>query len=398
MLAEFIRDKLGEGAADLIARLALIAVILLLTWLVRQVITAVIPRAVRRVMRRWNLGWDERLIVALQPPVRFVVTIIGLWAVLLALELPTDLRTPLVRVMNSLLIAGLFWGVYRLVSPAVAMFLALNRRRARPTAAPTLLDTRLAPVIEQIGGVLVWLIGLGAIVDAWGYDVAGLIAGLGIGGLAVALAAQDTLANLFGYFVILADEPFQIGDFVIFDHVKGTVERLGLRSTRIRAPDQSLITVPNRTVMNASITNWSRLRKRRLDMTLSIDYSSSPQQVLSVVQAIREMLQGYSLVERDSVVVQFAGFREGALDIMIICFVNTPDWADFQAAKQDINLKIMALLAERGVSISAPSLTVYLQQTALAESQAGSLPTPAPRTEPLTSTARESPPPSDAVN
>ena len=398
MLAEFIRDNLGEGAANLIARLALIAVILLITWLVRQIITAVVPRAVRRVTRRWNLGWDERLIVALQPPVRFVVTIVGLWAALLALELPTDLRIPLVRVMDSLLIAGVFWGAYRLVSPAVAMFLALNRRRARPMAAPTLLDTRLAPMIEQIGGVLVWLIGLGAIIDAWGYDVAGLIAGLGIGGLAVALAAQDTLANLFGYFVILADEPFQIGDYVIFDNVKGTVERLGLRSTRIRAPDQSLITVPNRTVMNASITNWSRLRKRRLDMTLSIEYSSSPQQVLSVVQAIREMLQGHSLVERNSVVVQFAGFREGALDIMIICFVNTPDWADFQAAKQDINLKIMALLAERGVSISAPSLTVFLQQASAAEPQAGSPPIPAPRPEPLSSTVKESPTPSDAAN
>lgn len=398
MLAEFMRDKLGEGAADLIARLALIAVILLITWLVRQVITAVIPQAVRRVTRRWNLGWDERLIVALQPPVRFVVTIIGLWAVLLALELPTDLRTPLVRVMNSLLIAGLFWGAYRLVSPAVAMFLALNRRRARPAAAPTLLDTRLAPVIEQIGGVLVWLIGLGAIIDAWGYDVAGLIAGLGIGGLAVALAAQDTLANLFGYFVILADEPFQIGDFVIFDHVKGTVERLGLRSTRIRALDQSLITVPNRTVMNASITNWSRLRKRRLDMTLGLEYSSSPQQVLSVVQAIREMLQGHELVERDSVVVQFVAFNESSLDIMIICFVNTPDWADFQAVRQDINLKIMDLLAERGVSVAFPSRTVYLHPLAPNEQRERAVSLPQPYPEPITSTARESPTPSDAAN
>ncbi len=398
MLAEFIRDHLGDDAANLIARLALIAVILLLTWLLRELFTAVVPRGVRRVTRRWNLGWDERLIAALQPPVRFTVTVIGLWAAVLALELPADLRIPLARLMNSLLIAGIFWGIYRLIAPVMEMLLALNRRRGRQAVAPSLLERRLGPVMQQIGGVLVVLIGLGAIMDAWGYNVAGLVAGLGIGGLAVALAAQDTLANLFGYFVILADEPFQIGDFVVFDDVKGTVERLGLRSTRIRAPDQSLITVPNRTVMNASITNWSRLHKRRLEMTLSIGYSSTPGQVLSVVQAIRDMLRAHELVEHQSVVVQFAGFREGALDILIVCFVNTPDWADFQAARQDINLKILDILAERGVSASAPSLQVYLQPAESGERDARAVAVLPPRPEPLSSTAEDSPNPSDAAN
>lgn len=398
MLVEVIRDHLGDAAADLIARLALVALILLLTWLLRQIITAVVPQAVRRITRRWHLGWDERLIAALRPPVRFVVTVVGLWAALLALGVPAEVQTPLIRLMNSLLIAGVFWGIYRLVPPTVTMMLALSRRTTRRAAAPTLLEARLGPVIQQIGGVLVWLIGLGAIMDAWGYDVAGLIAGLGIGGLAVALAAQDTLANLFGYFVILADEPFQIGDFVVFDSVKGTVERLGLRSTRIRAPDQSLITVPNRTVMNASITNWSRLRKRRLEMTLSLEYGSTPQQVLSVVQGVREMLQAHELVERDSVVVQFAALNESSLDILILCFVNTPDWADFQAAKQDINLKIMALLAERGVSIASPFLTVFLPPTGAQARTAQAPPLPELRPEPVTSTVKESPAPSDAAN
>ncbi len=413
MLAEFIRDHLGDDAANLIARLALIAVILLLTWLLRELFTAVVPRGVRRVTRRWNLGWDERLIAALQPPVRFTVTVIGLWAAVLALELPADLRIPLARLMNSLLIAGIFWGIYRLIAPVMEMLLALNRRRGRQAVAPSLLERRLGPVMQQIGGVLVVLLeevaeqvikalivvlAIMVILEEWDYNVGGLVAGLGIGGLAVALAAQDTLANLFGYFVILADEPFQIGDFVVFDDVKGTVERLGLRSTRIRAPDQSLITVPNRTVMNASITNWSRLRKRRLEMTLSIEYSSTPGQVLSVVQAIRDMLRAHELVEHQSVVVQFAGFREGALDILIVCFVNTPDWADFQAARQDINLKIMDILAERGVSTSTPSLLVYLQPAESGERDARAVAVLPPRPEPLSSTAEDSPNPSDAAN
>lgn len=397
MLADTIKDNLGEDAANLITRLALVIVILLLTWLLRQLISAVIPRAVRRLLRRTPITWDRPLIEALQPPARFLVTVIGLWSAVLALEPSRAVRDALGPLANSLIAIGIFWGLYRLVGPAVDMFLALSRRRVRP-AAPSLLDTRLAPVIKQVGGALVVVLGAAAVIGSWGYDVAGLVAGLGIGGLAVALAAQDTLANLFGYFVILADEPFQIGDFVIFDGVKGSVETLGFRSTRIRALDQSLITVPNRTVMNASITNWSRLSKRRLDMTLGLAYGSSPQQVLSVVQAIREMLRAHELIEQDSVVVQFVAFNESSLDIMIICFINTPVWADFQAARQDINLKIMDLLAERGVSVAFPSRTVFVQPASAPDQAALAAAFPAPEPEPATSTVKESPVPDDAAN
>ncbi|MCL4238573.1 MAG: mechanosensitive ion channel family protein [Anaerolineae bacterium] len=398
MLADVIKDHLGEDAASLITRLALVIALLLLTWLLRQIITAVIPRVVRRLLRRTPITWDQPLIEALQPPARFLVTVIGLWSAVLALEPPRAVRDALSPVANSLIAIGLFWGIYRLVGPAVDMFLMLSRRTVRPAVAPSLLDARLAPVIKQIGGALIVVLGAAAVIGSWGYDVAGLVAGLGIGGLAVALAAQDTLANLFGYFVVLADEPFQIGDYVIFEGVKGSVEALGFRSTRIRAPDQSLITVPNSTVMKASITNWSRLSKRRLDMTLGITYDSSPQQVLSVVQAIREMLRAHELIERDSVVVQFVAFSDSSLDIMIICFINTPAWADFQAARQDINLKIMGLLAERGVAVAFPSRTVLVQPASVPDAAALAAVLPAPQPEPPISTVKDSPVPDDAAN
>ena len=389
MLADFITERLGEEATNLVARLALAVAILLLTWLLRQIISAVIPRAVGRRLPRTPMTRGQPRIEALPPPARFQVTLLWLWSTVLVLDPPRAVRDAGGAVVRSLIAFGIFWGVYRLVGPAVDMSLALSRRAVRPAPAPSLLDTRLAPIIKEIGGALIIVLGAAAVIGSWGYDVAGLVAGLGIGGLAVALAAQDTLANLFGYFVILADEPFQIGDFVIFDGVKGSVESLGFRSTRIRALDQSLITVPNRTVMNASITNWSRLSKRRLDMTLGITYSSSPQQVLSVVQAIREMLREHELIDPDSVVVQFVAFNESSLDIMIICFINTPAWADFQAARQDINLKIMDLLAERGVTIAFPSRTLFVQPVSAPDpvSLAATLPPTEP--EPATSTVKE---------
>jgi MscS family membrane protein len=251
--------------------------------------------------------------------------------------------------------------------------------------------------VAQVAKAIIVVLTITTVMEEWGYNVGGLVAGLGIGGLAVALAAQDALGNLFGYFVILADEPFVVGEYIVVDGVSGTVEELGLRSTRLRAQDQSLVTVPNKTVANSNITNWSRLSKRRLNMTLGIDLASAPEQVLSAVQSIREMLQQHTLVEPDSVVVQFVDFNNahGALEIVIICFMKTPVWGDFQAARQDINLKIMDILQAHKVSLAVPTSTLSLTQ---APSARPPKQFPPPKPEPTHSTATDSPVPSDAAN
>jgi MscS family membrane protein len=233
------------------------------------------------------------------------------------------------------------------------------------------------------------------VMEEWGYSVGGLLAGLGLGGLAVALAAQDALANLFGYFVILADEPFAIGEFVKIGELGGTVEGLSFRSTRIRASDQSLVIVPNSTIVNANLVNWSRLTKRRLEMTLSLSHETSPRQVLAVVQMIREMLQKHELVQSDSVVVQFVDFTNNALSVLIICFMKTPAWNDFQAAKQDINLKIMQILDHFDVQFALPTTTIVLDSGITATHEPPRIPAlkPEPKQGPS-----DSPVPDDAAN
>ncbi len=399
MLADLLHKHLGDAAANVVIRLLIVVAILLITWLVRQFVGAIVPRVVRR-LRRWTRStWDERIVDALLPPARFFVTVLGAWSAAIALELPSRVYSTLATLMNSLVALTLFWTIFRLVDPSMDIFLGVSRRTMRTTVGglPSLLDEKLGAVLKQLGHALIVILGMGAVINVWGYDVAGIVAGLGIGGLAVALAAQDTLSNLFGYFVILADEPFNIGEYIVLDSVSGTVETVGLRSTRIRVLDQSIVSVPNKTIANANITNWSRLAKRRLNMTLGIEYSSSPQQVLSVVQAIREMLINHELVQKDSVTVQFVEFNASSLDLMIICFMNTPAWGDFQAAKQDINLKIMEILDERGVSVAFPSRTIYLQQAELPQGPSERfVPPTAP--EPTVSTATDSPVPDDAAN
>lgn len=396
MIYEFLEDTFGLDPDHILTRLILVAAIAAATWLVRQIATAIIPSLIRKLISRTRLTWDDQIVSVIRPPLRFLITVYGLWLALVVLELPSDVQGTLDRIMRTLVVIGIFWAIYRAVDPAFQILFRVSRRTMRESTATDLLDRKLSAAITQVAKGLVIVLAFATALETWQYNVAGLIAGLGIAGAAVALAVKDTLANLFAYFVILADEPFILGDYIVFDGVAGIVENIGFRSTRIRALDQSLVTVPNNTVMNANVTNWSRLTKRRLNMTLGIEYKNSPEKVLSVVQGIRKMLESHELVQSDSVVVQFVEFNNSSLDIMIICFMNVPDWGDFQAAKQDINLKIMEILAERGVQVAFPTRTIYVNEVGEPETSPAYFPPPEP--EPTSGTATDSPVPRDAAN
>lgn len=396
MIYDFLEDIFGTDGADIALRVLLAALILVLTWLIRRLIAGIVPRIVSRLTTWTKSAWDDRIVNALMPPVRLLILVWGIGFAVIVLELPSDIHNVAMQITNAVGAYGMFWAFFRLVSPLIDIFWSLSKRGVTDSTVTELFEQKLTRVLGQITKAIIVILGIAVILETWGYDVNGLIAGLGIGGLAVALAAQNTIANLLGYFVILADEPFRIGEYVVFNNISGTVEHIGFRSTRIRVLDQSLVSVPNDTVMNASITNWSRLAKRRLNITIGIEYSSSSDQILSVVQAIRDMLMHHEQVQDDSITVQFVEFNASSLDIMVICFINTPAWGDFQAVKQDINLKIIDIVTERGVSMAFPSRTVYVEHVESPITAAKMIAPPQP--EPTISTAEDSPVPDDAAN
>lgn len=390
-----LREAMGSDTSAALTRLGIIALILLATWLVRWIVLTMIPRLVGKITRRTNTTLDDRLVIIIEPPLRFLITVLGIWLALSVLDFPYGISGIIDHIMSSLVAVAFFWAAYRGVELGTAMVRRVLRRTATPVS--NIATNRLSQAIEQLARATIILFAGTTILQMWGYNVGSLIAGLGIGGLAVALAAQDALANLIGYFMILADEPFVVGEFIVMGDVSGTVEKLGFRSTRVRMLDQSLVTVPNKTIVNSNIRNWSRVAKRRLNMTLGIEYGSDPDAVLSVVQTIREMLMGHELVEPDSVVVQFTDFGVSSLDLMIICFMKTPGWNDFQAARQDLNLKMLAILHERGVKIALPKHTVVLESPSAADGRQPAT-FPPPKAEPVGRTAADSPVPDDAAN
>jgi MscS family membrane protein len=190
--------------------------------------------------------------------------------------------------------------------------------------------------------------------------VSGLVAGLGLGGLAFSLAAQDTVKNLFGFTTIVGDRPFVVGDFIKTPDVEGTVEHVGVRSTRIRQQDQAYVTVPNSTLANSAILNWSRLSKRWVNMTLRITYDADREHIEQLLERLREMLKSREHVDSDTVLVRLINFGDFGMENLVRCYITLADWGEFTQERESINLEILKIVEELGLHIAFPGRPVYV--------------------------------------
>ena len=191
-----------------------------------------------------------------------------------------------------------------------------------------------------------------------GADVKAFLAGLGIGGLAFALAAQDTLANVFGSVVVAVDQPFRIGEFVQIGAHQGTVEDIGLRSTKLRTVNRSLIAIPNKTVAADAINNFSRMPQRRVDQTIGLTYSSKSHQIEGLLEEIRSLLKNDPAVHQEFVTVNFLNYGAFSLDIQITYFAADPDVRKTFDLRERINLSIMRMVEARGLNFAFPTQTI----------------------------------------
>ena len=197
-------------------------------------------------------------------------------------------------------------------------------------------------------------------------NVASVLAGLGIGGLAVALAAKDTIANFFGSIMIFVDRPFSIGDWVKIEDVEGKVEEVGFRSTRIRTLADSVVTVPNARCMEAKIDNFGVRRYRRLQATLSLTYDTSFERLQAFVEGVRAIVAANDKTEKDKAEVHFAAFGASSLDVTLHCYLEAKTWTEELRGRHDLFLEILRLADALGVRFAFPTRTVHVETLATA--------------------------------
>jgi MscS family membrane protein len=323
-------------------------------WAFAWAISSTIVRVLKPLTLRSETDIDDRLLALVVGPVRLLVTLGVFNAGLHVLRLSVPANEFARDTSKFLVIAAVAWLVMRVID----LFASIGKERflERGQAGAA----HLVPLGARAIKVAVVLMTLLATLDTFGFDVTAIIAGLGVGGLAVALAAQKTVENVFGGVSVLVDQPIRPGDFCKFGDKHGTVEDIGLRSTRIRTLDRTVVSVPNSEFSNLHIENFAKRDRIRLLTTLGLRYETTPDQLRHVMAELRKLLLAHPKVSPDPQRVRFVGFGASSLDVEVFAYIETLDFNEFLAVREDLYLRFLDVIAAAGTGFAFPSTTTYL--------------------------------------
>ncbi len=311
-------------------------------------------RWVRTLLTRSEHLREHKADADFAKPIGIFFMAVTWWALLAALDLPINALAALRFATQLMMAASGVWAAYRLVDLVAAHFVALAGR------TDTKVDDILVPMIRRALKVVVVAFGVLFVAQNLDIDITSLLAGLGIGGIAFALAAKDTVENLFGSFTVLIDRPFQIGDWVVIEGLEGTVEELGFRSTRVRTFYNSVITVPNARLVNAAVDNLGVRKYRRLSCKIGLQYDTSPDNIEAFCEGVRELIRKHPYTRKDYYMAYFNEFAESSLNIMLYTFFETPDWTTELRERHRLLVDIVRLARRLGVEFAFPTRTLHL--------------------------------------
>ena len=297
---------------------------------------------------------DNYLLQAFQRPLQHLIVVIGAY---LALNkyLPENYDFFLNNLFGSTVVILMASGLYQSIGIYVNDEDKINRLFNKQV------DMILVPFFSKMIKFIIIALAFVVIASRWGYDVNGFIAGLGLGGLAFALAAKDLLANIFSGIILITDKPFNIGDWIQTSDIEGTVQDINFRCTKIKRFDNSLVIVPNSSLTNAPIINFTKRTMRRITFNLTVRYDTSSEKLKNCIGRIEDLLVEHPRIDKEAISVKFDSFDKSALNIFIYFFTTTIVWDEYMNIKQEINFKIMEILEDEQVKIAFPSTSVYVE-------------------------------------
>lgn len=313
-------------------------------------------------LKRWvektATKFDDLLLDLLNGPIKVIVFIIFLRIGLEVFIWPPVVQTILAKGF-TIVIA---WTLTYVALKFIDLVMSYWRQRARPEGGDRGFEDQLFPVIRKSLKVFTIVVGVLVTLDNIGVNITAALASLSIGGLAIGLAAQDTLANLFGAVAVFVDKPFRIGDRIQLDSVDGTVEAIGMRSTRVRNLDGYLVTIPNKTMGNATITNIARRPTIKTVINFGLTYETTTGQLKRAVQILEEIYRGHP--QTHDVIISFNNFAESSLNIMVIHWWKGTDGRACLAGMQEMNFQVKERFEAERLDFAFPSRTIYLKQDA----------------------------------
>ncbi len=315
--------------------------------------TALLVRVGRSLARRSETTFDDTLLELGAGPLRAVLLALILRDGIGLLELPEPAQRVLVATAQAVTLAGVAWLVLRIID------MVAQETRARFAGRGNAAAVSVVPLARRTGKVVVAILTVVVALQNFGFNVTGFLAGLGVVGLATALAAQKTLENFFGGITLIADRPVQVGDFCRFGDRVGTIEDIGLRATRVRTLDRTVVSVPNADFSSLQLENFTRRDRIWLKTILGLRYETTPDQLRHVLVGLKRVLMAHPMVDADPARVRFVGFGAYSLDLEIFAYVRTTDWDEFLAVREDVFLHFMDAVQASGTGFAFPSQTIY---------------------------------------
>ena len=339
-----------------------------------------ILRLAAYLKHRYHYDFIDSFVKAFNHPIQTFLWILAFYSFIVLSPLnPFSQHPAFDKILRSSLIICLIWGVYNLCDAGHGLIMQLLKRSSLH------IDETLAEMISALAHMICVMFGIVLVANEWDYDITAFVASLGIGAMAIAFAAKDSLANIFGSLVIITERPFVIGDWISANNVEGIVESITFRSTCIRTFYQELVYVPNNLLSNTPIINYTQRQKYRIQFMLGLTYSTTRKQMQEVCQQIRSLCERLDEIYNDGIDVNFFEFGDSSLNIRIVCYAKAPNNSVYLRAREKFNLEVMKILEENGVSCAFPSRSVYFE-------------TPIPEADPAQNKAGQQVVPADLRN
>lgn len=350
--------------------------ILILGFILKRLVSRLISRFLFSFFQRFSQEVRaEKFLELLLKPIEFLITIIFIYLAINQLDYPLNevlfRRTSLenkvekvyiitiIQVVDKLFLLLLIISAFRILLRVIDFIGHVFSYKASLTDSKT--DDQMVPFLKELSKIVAIILCVFVVMGAvFNMNVATIVAGLGIGGLAIALAAQDTLQNLLGSFTIFADKPFIVGDLVKVAGYDGTIEKVGFRSTHLRTMDKTLVIIPNKTMIDSPLENQTLRNLRRVKFNIGLLYNTSAEVIQKISHEIKEVVNDHEHTNSDTI-VNFDSFGDSSLNIQILYFIEIIDYAIFLSIKEDLNYKIMKIVEENHAEFAYPSSTVYHQ-------------------------------------
>lgn len=324
--------------------------------LIRYLYKNFLINLMRQLSDKASFKAGEEILNAFEHPINVLLAVINVYVAVNLAPIPALQQAAFIdKILRSTIVLSFFWGCYNITDTTHGFMLRMLEK------AGVKAEDALSNIFSTILHIIVVVLGFVAIAKEWNYDISGFVASLGIGSLAVAFAAKDSLANVFGSLVIILDKPFKVGDWITANGVEGVVEEISFRSTCVRTFPQELVYIPNSLLTNTPITNFTARQKRRIDFVLGLTYSSTKEQIEDFISRLKNFLSNHPDIYHDDIRVHFINYGASSLDIRVTCYAMTSDSVKYLDISQDINLKVLGLLEEAGVGCAFPSTSVYFE-------------------------------------